>query len=331
MGTLSRFALVLMLGAGVLVHAVGLSSSSAQSPSVPVQRPSERLGLAVPGAQTAAPSAPSLAQRLGFPSDSRLVMVHADDIGVTHGVNQAVEKAFANGSITSASIIVPSAWFPEAAAFARAQPEFDFGLHLALTSEWRTIRWSGIAPSTKIPSLLDPDGYLWRSTRVPDHVRNTDEVRIELRAQIERARHFGVPFTHFDAHMDTVTSTPEMAQVYADLGRESGVPIWGNKAVRPVGLGGSFQFQPEGHRGRALEHYRRLIIEAKPDEVTVLVVHLALESDELRAAMGDNRFGATWRIADFDIVTSPEWHAFLKQQRIQLVNWKHVKTLFGSE
>jgi predicted glycoside hydrolase/deacetylase ChbG (UPF0249 family) len=276
------------------------------------------------------PAAPqSLAQRLGFPADSRLVMIHADDIGVTHGVNQAVEKAFTSGSISSASIIVPSAWFPQAAAFARDHPEFDFGLHLALTSEWRTIRWSGIAPSTRIPSLLDPDGYLWRSTRIADHVRNTDEVRIEMRAQIERARHFGVPFTHFDTHMDTLTSTPEMSQVYADLGREYGVPIWGNTAVRTVALGGSFQFQPEGHRGRALEHYRRLIAEAKPDEVTVLVVHLALESDELRSAMGDNRFGATWRIADFDIVTSAEWHAFLKQQRIQLVTWKHVKTLFG--
>jgi hypothetical protein len=47
--------------------------------------------------------------------------------------------------------------------------------------------------------------------------------------------------------------------------------------------------------------------------------------------MGDSRFGATWRVADFDIVTSPEWHAFLTQQRIQLVNWKHVKSLFGPQ
>ena len=98
-----------------------------------------------------------------------------------------------------------------------------------------------------------------------------------------------------------------------------------------MGWGAAFSSSPRGIGGELFEHYRRLIIEAKPDEVTVLVVHLALESDELRAAMGDNRFGATWRIADFDIVTSPEWHAFLKQKRIQLVNWKHVKTLFGSE
>lgn len=60
-----------------------------------------------------------------------------------------------------------------------------------------------------------------------------------------------------------------------------------------------------------------------------MLAHLALESDELRSAMGDNRFGATWRVGDFGIVTSPEWHAFLKQQRIQLVDWNHVKSLFG--
>ena len=259
-------------------------------------------------------------------------MIHADDIGVTHSVNQAVERAFTNGSISSASIIVPSAWFPEAAAFARAHPEYDFGLHLALTSEWRTIRWGGVASSARIPSLLDPDGYLWRSTRVANHVRKTDEVRIEMRAQIERARHFGVPFTHFDAHMDTIRSTPELTQVYADLGREYGVPILGNKAVRTVGLGGSFPFPgPEGQLGRAVEHYRRVIVEAKPEEVTIIVIHPALESEELRAAMGDGRFGAAWRIADFEAFASPEWHAFLKQQRIQLVNWKHVKALFGPE
>ena len=193
-------------------------------------------------AQSPPPAGQSLAQRLGFPADSRLVMIHADDIGVTHSVNQAVERAFTNGWISSASIIVPSAWFPEAAAFARAHPEHDFGLHLALTSEWRTIRWSGVASSARIPSLLDPDGYLWRSTRVVNHVRHTEEARIELRAQIERARHFGVPFTHFDAHMDTIWSTPELSQVYTDLGREYGVPILGHKAVTTVGLGGSFPF-----------------------------------------------------------------------------------------
>ena len=259
-------------------------------------------------------------------------MIHADDIGVTHSVNQAVERAFTSGSISSASIIVPSAWFAEAAAFARTHPEYDFGLHLALTSEWRTIRWGGVASSDRIPSLLDPDGYLWRSTRVADHVRKTDEVRIEMRAQIERARHFGVPFTHFDAHMDTMRSTPELTQAYADLGREYGVPILGNKSVRTVGLGGSFPFPgPEGQLGRAVEYYRRAIVEARPEEVTIIVIHPALESEELRAAMGDGRFGAAWRIADFEAFASPEWHAFLKQQRIQLVNWKHVKSLFGPE
>ena len=132
--------------------------------------------------------------------------------------------------------------------------------------------------------------------------------------------------------MDTIRSTPELSQVYTNLGREYGVPILGHKAVTTVGLGGSFPFPgPEGQLGRAVEHYRRVIVEAKPDEVTIIVIHPALESEELKAAMGDGRFGApggspTSRRSQVRSGTRSS-----KQQRIQLVNWKHVKTLFGAE
>ena len=75
-----------------------------------------------------------------------------------------------------------------------------------------------------------------------------------MRAQIERARHFGVPFTHFDAHMDTLRSTPELTQAYADLGREYGVPILGNKSCENGGAGRQLSVSrargPAGKSGR---------------------------------------------------------------------------------
>ena len=107
----------------------------------------------------------SLAEGLHLEPGQRALIIHADDAGVTHSVNQAIETAFNTGSISSASIIVPSAWFPEIAA--RSHPQYDFGVHLALTSEWRYVRWAGVSASDRISSLLDPEGFLWASAEAP--------------------------------------------------------------------------------------------------------------------------------------------------------------------
>jgi len=89
------------------------------------------LAPSVSRAQEADPVA-SLAERLGYPSDARLLLVHMDDIGVAHSVNQASIDAFETGRVPSGSIMAPCPWFPEIAAYARDHPDFDLGLHLTL-------------------------------------------------------------------------------------------------------------------------------------------------------------------------------------------------------
>lgn len=290
----------------------------------------------------------AIVERLHLEHGQRALIIHADDAGVTHSVDQAIEAMFKNGSISSSSIIVPAPWFPEIAAFARSHPEYDFGVHLALTSEWQFLRWGGVSLSDRIPSLLDPQGFLWSLDEVAAKRDAPAQVEAELRAQIERAKQFGVPITHLDTHMDTLMDSPELLQIYVDLGREYHLPIllWRDRSsserppwltsvldrspwqvVFPVTQGGAFP-GPAGNLQKFPDFYRRSIQEMKPDEITEIVIHPGIDNNELRAAMGDGSWGASWRATDFRTFSSKAMHAFLKQQRVRLVTWKEIGAAF---
>ena len=78
----------------------------------------------------------NLAELLGYPKNSKLLIIHADDMGLSHSVNMATIKAFDNKGITSGSIMVPCPWSPEIEVYAKDHPGMDVGIHLTLTAEW---------------------------------------------------------------------------------------------------------------------------------------------------------------------------------------------------
>ena len=103
----------------------------------------------------------TLAERLGYPRNTRLLIVHADDLGMAHSINVASIRAFETTLVNSGSIMIPCAWLPEIAAYARANPDADLGLHLTLTSEWKLYRWSSVLPRDRVKSLFDSSGYFY--------------------------------------------------------------------------------------------------------------------------------------------------------------------------
>src|SRR3984893_9015415 len=160
----------------------------------------------------------TIAERLGYPADAKLLIVHADDLAVAHSVDSASFDALDKNAVASASVMVPCPWLTEVASYAKEHPDADLGLHLTLTSEWKTYRWSPVESKDKVPSLLDPSGYFWPDT--DHHNLNPEEAEREIRAQIERAASMGIHPTHLDTHMGVLFSRPDLFAVYLKVAHE---------------------------------------------------------------------------------------------------------------
>src|ERR1700744_4889755 len=132
----------------------------------------------------------NLAEKLGYPKDAKLLIIHADDAGFAHAADSAIISAYEKGAINSAAIMVPCPWFPEIAKYAKSHPQFDWGIHLSLTSEWANFKWGGVSSANEIGSLLNKDSYLY-ATNV-EFARNAklNEVEREIRAQIDKAKKY---------------------------------------------------------------------------------------------------------------------------------------------
>jgi predicted glycoside hydrolase/deacetylase ChbG (UPF0249 family) len=167
----------------------------------------------------------TLAERLGYPADSKLLIIHADDLAVAHSEDAASFDALDRHAATSASIMVPCPWLTEVAAYAKAHPDADLGLHLTLSSEWSTYRWGPVESKDKVPSLLDASGYLWPEVAPAVQNIKVDEAERELRAQVEHAIQMGIHPTHLDSHMGILFARPDLFAAYVKVAHEFKLPF----------------------------------------------------------------------------------------------------------
>jgi predicted glycoside hydrolase/deacetylase ChbG (UPF0249 family) len=278
------------------------------------------------------------------PAEARYLVIHADDAGMSHSVNMATIEAMENGIVTSASIMVPCPWFVEFAEYASKNPERDFGIHLTLNCEWKRYRWGPVAPRSKVPSLLDSQGYLYSNVQeVAEHAK-LEEVEIELRAQIDRAIKFGVPLSHLDTHMGALISRPDLIQLYVKLGIEYDLPILFlrniserlrreypalEKDVKPLIaalekqqlplLDQLLQFYSGGTHEERRARYLQAIQDLQPG-ISEIIIHCGIDNTELRAITGSSKN----RDSDRRVFTDPEFIATVKRLGVKLVGWKQL-------
>jgi predicted glycoside hydrolase/deacetylase ChbG (UPF0249 family) len=287
-------------------------------------------------------------ERLGWPAGKRVVIFHADDIGMCYEANQAAQKALLDGNYRSAAAMVPCPWFNEMAAWCVAHPEFDVGLHLALTSEWKYYRWGPVAPRDKVLGLIDRDGYLFRDVRGVAMSAKPQEVGTEIRAQLARARQLGMKPSHIDTHMGTVYARPDYTREYMNVAVEEQIPAM----VVEMTPRAVEKFKKQGYpiseqsiklvtdyplpklddmhavvEGKTYEEKREKFFEQLrtfPPGLNEIIYHPSVETEGLKHITN------SWqqRVWENRLFADPVVQQYIKDNGIIVTNWKEVMERF---
>ena len=127
------------------------------------------------------------------------LIVNADDLGWTEGVNRGIVEAHRNGIVTSASLLANGHAFLSGVEVARSTPGLGVGVHLNLSDG------PPVAARELVTSLVNnagefeggPEGLL---LRIAGRGLTLREVEMEWEAQIEKIRDAGIQPTHLDGH-----------------------------------------------------------------------------------------------------------------------------------
>lgn len=295
----------------------------------------------------------TLAENLGYKKDAKLLIIHADDGGFLQSANRATQRLLENGSITSASYMMPTPWIYQAAEYYKRCTRCDVGVHAVLNSEWPDYRWGPAAATNKVTSLVDEFGNLWASHELFRQHAKAEEVIEEIRAQIEKAIRLGFKPSHIDTHMGTVYIKPEVLQAYVGLAREYKLvpmlPKWSKAldaywkqvpwldapALKRLLL--EFEQQNEIMLDRLIldaggsslpermENYLG-IAQSLATGLTQIIVHLADRTEEFDTII-ERRPQERRRYWDVEILQSEEFKRALVSSEIILVNWGDIQKI----
>ena len=280
----------------------------------------------------------STAERLGYAADARVMIINADDFGMCHDQNEGVMQGLTRGLFTSSTILVTCPWFEEAAEFARSNQQADLGVHLTLTAEWDRYKWGPVLGRNAVPSLCNERGYLWQTVEEVYQHDNLDEVEVELRAQIEKARGAGIDVTHLDSHMGPLHLRADYHEIYNRLASEYRVPIrlasrrqmlaqgWTAVLDQLDGLGivtpDHLVFYGPPSVDETEKYWTNLIRNLKPG-VTEILCHPALARDEIKGCARD----AFQREADFRYFMSDKTRKLIADAGVTLTGFRQLRDL----
>jgi predicted glycoside hydrolase/deacetylase ChbG (UPF0249 family) len=287
-------------------------------------------------------------KKLGFADDDRVVIVHADDVGMCQATLPAFADLIDFGLVSSGAVMVPCPWFPSVVDMCRQHPQMDLGVHLTLNCEWSTYRWGPVSTRDPASGLMDEEGYLHRTQEAVQQQASPEAVQAELEAQVAKALAGGIDVTHVDTHMGTVAH-PTFIPAYVELAREHNLPFlmvrldeagWRAAGMddETAAFAAQFVLGLEEQGVPMLDHLNLgLPLDRDEDRVelakrefesllpglTHFILHPACDTPELRA------IGSDWRarVADYKAFASPELLAHVKALGIHVIGYRALRDL----
>jgi predicted glycoside hydrolase/deacetylase ChbG (UPF0249 family) len=289
------------------------------------------------------------AEKLGYPSGRKVIMLHADDAGMCEEATQATVHMLENDWIQSAAAMPPCPDFESMINWAKENPNECVGLHLTLTSEWKTWRWGTVHNPSEVPGLIDPEGKMWHSVRQVVEHASPEEVEKEIRAQIEKSLAMGYIPDHLDTHMGTLFGSLGFIKVFLKVAQEYGIPANAIDMSRPEVVAkfreagypitdevvkameeytlpkvDNFTSAPKGESYEdKVEKFKELVRSLEPG-LTEIIFHPQEVTERSKSITG------SWqqRIWEKEMFGDPDLQQFFKDEGIIFTNWREIMRRF---
>lgn len=290
----------------------------------------------------------TLSEHLGYASTDKILIVNADDLGLTSGINATIAELFSAGAVTSTTVMVTAGDYANAVKIIRSQSGISCGVHITMTSSLPEALVGPISQRNEVASLTDSSGKF--------HLNRDDfflsaspvEAEREATAQIERALADGIDVTHIDSHEGTMQLRPEFADLYLTLAARFQLPLrMGSRALlEQIGLGAgwverarrlrlqfpdNFIYLPIDGFASLPEklHYMSRLLRSLPDGVTEIYFHPADPRHEPRLSQAGRPDRDIWSVREWDyrILVAPEFRSIIEEQRIKLISFAPLRGL----
>jgi predicted glycoside hydrolase/deacetylase ChbG (UPF0249 family) len=288
------------------------------------------------------------AERLGYPRGAKVLILHAQEMGMCHETNAAITPLLQAGVVRSAAAMAPCPWFVDAAQWSASHPRADIGLELTINSEWDRYRWRPVAADHLVATLLDSDRFMWRSTTQTMVNAQAEDVEREVLAQIAHARALGLRPTHLTTHLGALVMRPDLIGVYLRVAQRQWIPAM----VVELTPAHVERFREQGFPLpddiiQLLSDYSlpkvddlRMVADAEtyeakkeaflkmlaelPPGLTQIAFQPAVETDGLKRIMPD------WqqRVWDSQLMGDEAVRAALRGQGIMLTDWREIMRRF---
>jgi hypothetical protein len=288
------------------------------------------------------------AERLAFPAEAKVLILHGSDMGLAYEFNRPVEESLQSGMLTSASVVSAGPWFAQCGQWAKDMTDLDLGISLSFISPSRQFQWGPISSRDAVPSLTTSDGYFTASRLQFSMRADLDQVRQEAEAQIQRARAAGLEPTHLHPHLGALLTRPDLLQLYLDLAEELWIPavmveFTPDLVDRLVAQGLTVDVEVMEVVGRyrlpKIDDIRHLpptgsyeekreallsLIQELPPGITQVSLHPADETPGLQC-LTDKWQNRVW---EAQLLDDPAVRDALHQEGILLTNWRDIMKRF---